>query len=243
MKRLSILVRTFVSLVLVIVLFYRYQELDGHLILRTDDDPIIVKKVIETEPKLSETEPEPTEIQLELIEMELAEETATSYTVNLTESIEQTEPIKQVKSPVKSKSKDVDDDNYSGFVGRLHIPDACIDVAMYRGSSQSITDRKDSANIFRWKDYHGEVIADHSNQDFSKLLDVEVGFDGYIELKDGSTINIECIATFDGHNTSDILTDEDGNDVMGQSDYVMYTCVNGWKNVRICLWNVSHKNN
>lgn len=171
--------------------------------------------------ELTEDETDPTE-QPETIEP-----------IDTIETTVATEPVEQTEPPQKYS----DDGNYSGFVGRLYIPDVGIDVALYSGYSQSITDREDSANIFRWKSYYGEVIADHSNQDFSELLDVSVGSEGRIELKDGSVVIIKCVAVFNGHNTGQELTDEVRNNIIGQADYVMYTCVNGWQNVRICLWN------
>lgn len=145
-------------------------------------------------------------------------------------SAEPTEP------PAPKYDKYADDSDYSGFCGRLHIPAAGIDVALYRGYNQTITDRKDSANLFVWNGCPGEVIADHSNQDFCNLFSVGVGTTGYIQNADGSVINIVCVAVLNGHNTGSDLTDEDGVSVMGMAAYTMYTCRNGWQNVRICLW-------
>jgi hypothetical protein len=59
-----------------------------------------------------------------------------------------------------------------------------------------------------------------------------------IQLKDGSVINIECVSVFNGHNTGYGLTDESGASAMGMADYTMYTCRDGWQNVRICLWDI-----
>lgn len=128
------------------------------------------------------------------------------------------------------------DDVAEYFHGRLYIPDAKIDVALYHTHKQAVTDRKDSANIFVWKDYSGETIADHNNQEFSKLFSVEVGMTGYIQLASGDIVNIECVEVFDGHNVGKDITDNDGVSAMGRADYMMYTCRNGWQNVRICLW-------
>lgn len=128
------------------------------------------------------------------------------------------------------------DKNFAKFYGRLYVPDAKIDVALYSGNSQSICDRQDSANIYSLGLIEGKTIADHNNQEFSKLFSVEVGMLGYIQLENGDIINIECTDVFNGHNTGPDLTDEDGNSVMGTSDYLMYTCRNGWQNIRVCLW-------
>lgn len=130
-----------------------------------------------------------------------------------------------------------DDRNYSDFYGRFYVPDAKIDVALYYGLSQAATDRQDSAAIFAWENYYGELIADHNNQEFSKLFSVEVGTEGYIQLASGDIISIVCVDVFNGHNTGDLITDENYITVQGRTDYLTYTCRNGWKNIRICLWN------
>ena len=128
------------------------------------------------------------------------------------------------------------DNVFVNFYGRLYVPDAKIDVALYVGWAQGICDRQDSANIFSFGTDEGKTIADHSTQEFRKLFSVEVGTQGYIELKNGDIINIVCTDIFNGHNNGHIITDEDGNNVMDVADYMMYTCRNGWRNVRICLW-------
>lgn len=130
-----------------------------------------------------------------------------------------------------------DDRNYSDFYGRFYVPDAKIDVALYYGLSQAATDRQDSAAIFAWENYYGELIADHNNQEFSKLFSVEVGTEGYIQLASGDIISIVCVDVFNGHNTGDLITDEAYTPVHGRTDYLTYTCRNGWQNIRICLWN------
>lgn len=130
-----------------------------------------------------------------------------------------------------------DDRNYSDFYGRFYVPDAKIDVALYYGLSQAAADRQDSAAIFAWENYYGELIADHNNQEFSKLFSVEVGTEGYIQLASGDIISIVCVDVFNGHNTGDLITDENYITVHGRTDYLTYTCRNGWKNIRICLWN------
>lgn len=128
------------------------------------------------------------------------------------------------------------DEVFTNLYGRLYVPDAKIDVALYKGYYQSICDRQDSANIFSLGLDEGKTIADHNTQEFRKLFSVEVGTQGYIELTNGDIINIVCTDVFNGHNTGTIITDEEGNNVMDVSDFMMYTCRNGWRNVRICLW-------
>ena len=128
------------------------------------------------------------------------------------------------------------DNVFVNFYGRLYVPDAKIDVALYVGWAQGICDRQDSANIFSFGLDEGKTIADHSTQEFRKLFSVRVGTQGYIELKNGDIINIVCTDIFNGHNIGYAITDEDGNNVMDVADFMMYTCRNDWRNVRICLW-------
>lgn len=128
------------------------------------------------------------------------------------------------------------DNIFANFYGRLYIPDAKIDVALYKGYAQAICDRQDSANIFSFGLDVGKTIADHSNQEFRKLFSVKIGTQGYIELENGDIINIVCTDIFNGHNNGVYITDEEGNSVMDVADYMMYTCRDGWRNVHICLW-------
>lgn len=128
------------------------------------------------------------------------------------------------------------DCDYASFYGRLYVPDAGIDVALYYGNSQAITDRQDSANIYMWGTYTGESITDHNNQEFRKLFSVKAGTEGYIQLENGDIINIRCTEVLNGHNTGNELTNESGEPMQGKADYLTYTCRSGWYNIRICLW-------
>lgn len=129
-----------------------------------------------------------------------------------------------------------DDANYYAYYGRLYIPDAYIDVALYYGLSQAAADRYDSAAIHDYPPYKGEIIADHTTQEFHKLFSVKVGTTGYIVLENGDCINIECVEVHNGHNTGFTLTDESYKNVMGTHDYLAYTCRNGWMNILITQW-------
>ena len=126
----------------------------------------------------------------------------------------------------------------SPFYGRLYIPDVGIDVALYYSLDQDVTDKADSANIFTWYDYPGEVIADHASQEFSKLFRATIGMTGYIDVDNGETIHIKCIDVFDGYNIRiGGLVDLDYNTAHGLADYTLYTCKdNTGDNVRIWLW-------
>lgn len=143
--------------------------------------------------------------------------------------IEELEPeLEIIEEPVK-----VD----SGAYGRLYIPDVGISVALYDTHDQAVTDAWDSANIFTHGNYYGQTIADHNNQEFANLYSVSIGTTGYIQLADGSVINIQCVDIFDGNNIGKLIVDESGVSAHGRTDYMMYTCRDNWQNVRIWLWN------
>lgn len=130
--------------------------------------------------------------------------------------------------------------NNRSYVGKLTIPDVDIELSLYSGWAQDITDRQNSANYFTLskKDHNHMIIADHKTQEFSKLYDVKVGMIGRIEFKDGCVEEIKCVKVLDGHNKLTSITDLDGKNLMEDEDYLMYTCKNGWWNIIICLWTV-----
>lgn len=124
---------------------------------------------------------------------------------------------------------------YPNYYGRLCIPEANIDVALYNGIQQSITDRQDSANIFAMSAFDGLYICDHRSQEFGKLVNVRTGTKGYLHTAAGYTLKIECVGVLQGYNTGRAITDVNGNTNL-DADYIMYTCENGIHNIRICLW-------
>lgn len=130
-----------------------------------------------------------------------------------------------------------DDREYSNFVGRLYIDDVGIDVALYKSNKQYVVDRDDSAAYFdlnRWPRHM--LIADHNTEAFATLGIVEVGMLAYIVRPDGEIWYYECTETFDGHNTGKYITDWNGKNVVTKADLLMYTCFDGWKNVKVTLW-------
>ena len=132
-----------------------------------------------------------------------------------------------------------DDTAYPRFVGRLHIPDVGIDVALYRSNKQGVVDRQDSAAYFDLATYPQHMIAaDHWTQGFATLKDVTAGVEAYILHGDGTTTNYKCVEVLDGHNTGHIITDSQYREVVSKSDLLMYTCINGWKNVRVVLCDI-----
>ena len=131
-----------------------------------------------------------------------------------------------------------DDTNYSGFAGRLYIDDVGIDVALYRSNKQYVVDRDDSAAYFdlgRWPNHM--LIADHNTEAFAPLCEVQVGTIAKIVKPDGTVAYFECYEVFDGHNTGKYITDWDGHNVVPNAELLMYTCFDGWKNVKVALWN------
>lgn len=147
--------------------------------------------------------------------------------------IEDSEPESEIIEP---EPEPVEVDSWA--YGRLHIPNVGISVALYDTHDQAVTDAWDSANIFTHGSYCGQTIADHSNQEFANLYSVSIGTTGYIQLADGSIINIQCVDIFDGNNIGKLIVDESGVSAHGRSDYMMYTCRDNWQNVRIWLWSI-----
>lgn len=127
------------------------------------------------------------------------------------------------------------------YYGRLYISKYDISVGLYRGSEQYITDRDDSANIIDRFDGCEILIADHSNQEFSKLFNIKVGTKGYINSRYLERIHVECVNTFNGYNIGTGIVDENGKHIIGRADYLMYTCRNDSGGVFITLWNVVAK--
>lgn len=132
-----------------------------------------------------------------------------------------------------------DDTAYPRFVGRLYIPDVGIDVALYRSNKQYAVDRDDSAAYFDLAIHPNHmIVADHWTQGFATLKDVEEGMEAYIIHKDGVTTYYKCIEVLDGHNTGHIITDGRYREVVSKSDLLMYTCMDGWENVRVVLCDI-----
>ncbi|MCF0135051.1 MAG: hypothetical protein HUJ69_01345 [Lachnospiraceae bacterium] len=120
------------------------------------------------------------------------------------------------------------------YVGTLYLGGTS--VQLYRSYSQTVTDRDNSANYFYSGFFSGAIIADHSYQAFSVLTSLGAGSSAYIEYADGSVRYMSCSNAFYGHNTGYELTDNDYNTIPDGS-FVMYTCVDGWENVYIAIWN------
>lgn len=129
-----------------------------------------------------------------------------------------------------------DDFDYSNFCGRLFLPYAGVDVALYNSYEQYVCNRQDSACFFNYESYDGYIIADHNTQEFSTLIYATPGEIGEIALADGSVQFIMCVSSFPGHNTEYAITDSNWNNVLGQYDITMYTCLDRWDNVQVCQW-------
>ena len=126
----------------------------------------------------------------------------------------------------------------SWMIGRLIIPDADINVAVFihgEGADaaeirQNVCDNEDSAILY--SDGVGNIIADHNNQGFINLPNVRLGDRAYIVAGD-CIITLECDLVTDGINTGNGITDTEGNWVSADEDFTFYTCGEDWVNVKI----------
>lgn len=125
--------------------------------------------------------------------------------------------------------------------GRLLIPCVGIDVGLYYVdwySGQAIADRRDSAGWYHhYLAKDSEVIADHKTQEFKTLPEVQIGDTAYIVTREAVLV-LTCSVVMDGRNTGDDLVDGDGRKVYGDADYICYTCLKNWRNVRIVGFDV-----
>lgn len=126
----------------------------------------------------------------------------------------------------------------SGMAGRLVIPAAGIDVALFTDGPgadeaeirQNICDMQDSAAFFT--DGLGMLIADHNNQAFSALPQVQLG-DKAVILRGHSIVTLECSLVTDGYNYGKGILDEDGYYITSYEEYICYTCKENWNKVSV----------
>jgi hypothetical protein len=78
----------------------------------------------------------------------------------------------------------------------------------------------------------GNIIADHSNQDFARLPEVKVGDAAYI-LSGDRMVTLESVFTTDVVNTGYGITDTDGGWHHNDADYVCYTCLEDWTHIQM----------
>ena len=138
-----------------------------------------------------------------------------------------------------SSNKSADDYNYPGFCGRLYIPAAGIDVALYNNTSQDTCNRTDSAAIFPHRPEGGgsNIVADN---ELESLTSVAVGSTAYVITPGGQQINYVCVDAFNGHNDVtgyDALQKDDGTIVWGSAELIVYTCLGDAYNVRVACFN------
>ncbi|MDO4989886.1 MAG: hypothetical protein Q4E45_05215 [Eubacteriales bacterium] len=125
-----------------------------------------------------------------------------------------------------------------GMDGRLVIPSAGIDVALFSSGDgesvddmrQRVTDAYDSALLYY--DGLGFVIADHSNQAFASLPLVRSGDTAYI-LEGNSILTLTCNFAIRGVNTGAGITDADGDPVTQDALFTCYTCGEDWTQIHI----------
>lgn len=124
-------------------------------------------------------------------------------------------------------------------IGRLYIPSVDIDVGLGYSKDiwrwQGICDQHDMACMFSWADGHW-IIADHNNQEFAALPDVQIGDMAYIFYGD-SYDTLKCIDIFNGHNSGEYgLCDDEYNNIEAKYDIFCYTCLDWWYNIRIVVF-------
>lgn len=132
-----------------------------------------------------------------------------------------------------------DDNEYPNFCGRLHIPAAGVDVALYNNTDQETCNREDSACVFPKAPQDGgsNIVADN---EMPGLTSVAIGSTAYVVTSSGEQINYICVDAFDGHNDVtgfDALQKNDGTVVWGTADLIVYTCLSDAYNVRIVCFN------
>ena len=133
--------------------------------------------------------------------------------------------------------------NRQDMAGRLVIPSAGISVALFTDGPgedeaqvrQDICDREDSAAFFT--DGLGMLIADHNNQTFSTLGQIQTG-DKAVILRGHSIVTLQCSLVADGYNYGKGILDGDGYYFTSYEDYVCYTCKEDWNNVRVVCFKV-----
>lgn len=125
-----------------------------------------------------------------------------------------------------------------GMVGRLIIPNRGINVALFTDGPgeteaekrQNICDTEDAAALF--SDDLGTLIADHNNQAFSTLNEVQPGDRAFI-LRGHSILSLECSNKMDGYNYGQGIVDAEGYFVTSYAEYICYTCKEDWNNVSV----------
>lgn len=129
--------------------------------------------------------------------------------------------------------------DYPNFCGRLHIPAAGVDVALYNNTDQETCNREDSACVFPKAPQDGgsNIVADN---EIPGLTSVTIGSTAYVITPSGEQINYVCVDACDGHNDVtgfDALQKNDGTVVWGSADLIVYTCLSDAYNVRIVCFN------
>jgi len=124
--------------------------------------------------------------------------------------------------------------------GRLLIPAAEADVALYASYSQKVCDADDSACFYSsGKNVSGMTIVDHASQAFRYLTNVNVGDTATIIESNGGKIYLRCAEVYNGTNSKVSLLDNNGNVATGKHDYLTYCCLDSKGiNIRICQWDI-----
>ena len=110
----------------------------------------------------------------------------------------------------------------------------------YYGYWQSIVDNPD-LSLLMVGFYDVPILADHSNQDFVHLYDVQYNDTASMTMDNGLQANYQCTAVFEGINIGSHLVTLDGTPILNEydTDLILYTCKRSRYNpygVLITLW-------
>ena len=106
---------------------------------------------------------------------------------------------------------------------------------------QSVVNDPGLSCLLRMPDCEPVILADHENQDFARLFDVEEGDAAVMTYADGTSDVFVCSEVLEGFNAEDFLATLDGIPVQSilPSDLIAYTCMRSSRNpngVLITLW-------
>lgn len=129
--------------------------------------------------------------------------------------------------------------------GSFRVPNAGLSTDwIYEGDSnrwQSVVNDPSSSCLLRMPDCEPILLADHKNQDFARLFDVEEGDPAVMTYADGTYDVFVCSGVIEGFNADYYLATLDGVPVQSAyySDLIAYTCMRSPENPNgtlITLW-------
>lgn len=129
--------------------------------------------------------------------------------------------------------------NRIGDYGRLFVPRVGIDVAAFRkdlktNQAQLVTDREDSACVFKYGVQF--VIADHKHQGFDALYGVKMGDLAVIKRPNGDAEVLVCVGKDNGVNAPGLYLNGVKINRLNPGGYTTYTCNENRYNVTMVFW-------